>query len=162
MLLPPLLDARDYPACIRDSTIAGKGLFAKRVIEKGETIAEYGGKLEWKSTVLRREELSDCIEITRGSDGVFLNAHGEQGTRHAESGLAAWARFANSPKGTGLSANAAINIEIAVFTQSGRTRREPLVSRLNYPGVRAYLRAKRQIEAGEEILVSYGAGYSHF
>ena len=161
MHMPPLKSAQEYGCVVKQSeaiaTEGCKGLFADRAIGVAEILAEFGGALEWKEAITdasagRRDELSDCLEVMRGYDGVFLNASGERGAFHAGTLEPMLARYANDAKGTGLRPNARI----------ARRVYDSVRLRACSPGVRFYIVATRELAPGEEILVSYGAGYSHF
>jgi SET domain-containing protein len=109
---------------------AGLGLFTKQEIKKGACIVEYKGRLEKWSNVKHED----------GHNGYLLRVD----TRWAINALPykkALGRFANDAKGI--------------------SRHNELTNNSEYllEGRRCYIFAKRDITAGEEILVSYGRAY---
>jgi len=109
---------------------SGLGLFTVEWILKGACIVEYKGRLEKWSEVKHQD----------GYNGYLLRVN----TRWAINALPykrALGRFANDAKGL--------------------NRNEKLSNNAEYllEGKRCFLFAKRDIEPGEEILVSYGREY---
>jgi len=110
---------------------AGKGLFTKVMIPKGTRIVEYRGQiLTWKEV----EKMAD----DRNGYVFFVNS------KHV---IDAWnyhkclARYANDAMGIGRQPGVRNNAEYDVEKK------------------RCYIKATRDIPAGSEVLVSYGAEY---
>lgn len=109
---------------------SGKGLFTTELIPKGACIVEYKGRLEkWRD-----------VKEQDGYNGYLLKLN----SRWAINALPykkALGRFANDAKG--------------IF------RKETLYNNAEFliEGKRCFIYAKRVIQPGEEILVSYGREY---
>ena len=106
---------------------AGKGLFTKKKIEKGTRIVEYKGKIQpWREVKHEDGHNAYLMYINRNT---VINA---------KSAMKAFARYANDA--------------------SGLTRVEGLRNNSENisEGRKCFIEAKRDIEAGEEILVGYG------
>lgn len=106
---------------------AGKGLFTKKKIKKGSRIVEYKGKIQtWKEVKHEDGHNAYLMYINRNT---VINA---------KSTINAFARYANDA--------------------SGLTRIEGLRNNSENisEGKKCFIEAKRDIEAGEEILVGYG------
>ncbi len=109
---------------------AGKGLFAKELIPKGTRIVEYKGKIStWKE-----------VDDDDGNNGYIYYVkrhHVIDASRSANS----LARYANDAKGlrrvTGITNNAEYVEE----------------------GLKVYIKSRKNIPAGTEILVEYGKDY---
>ena len=109
---------------------AGKGLFAKELIPKGTRIVEYKGKIStWKE-----------VDDDDGNNGYIYYVkrhHVIDASRYANS----LARYANDAKGlrrvTGITNNAEYVEE----------------------GLKVYIKSRKNIPAGTEILVEYGKDY---
>jgi hypothetical protein len=117
---------------IKKSTIpnSGKGLFTKKFIPKGARIVEYKGRISaWKD-----------VKDEDGKNGYIFYVN----RNHVIDGkpfLKAHARYANDARGI--------------------TKIKGLVNNCDYviEGVKAFIEAKRDIPAGSEIFVDYGAEY---
>jgi len=109
---------------------AGFGLFTKKIIAKGEAIVEYKGRLEKWSAVKEQD----------GHNGYLLQVN-RRWAINAEPYKKALGRFANDALGL--------------------TRKSGLINNAEYilEGKRCFIHAKRHIQPGEEILVSYGRAY---
>jgi uncharacterized protein len=106
---------------------AGKGLFTKKRIEKGARIVEYKGKIQpWRDVKHEDGHNAYLMYINRNT---VINA---------KSTMKALARYAND-------ANGLIKVE-------GLQNNSESISE----GRKCFIEAKRNIEAGEEILVGYG------
>lgn len=109
---------------------AGKGLFTKVAIQKGTRIVEYKGRIEKWSKVKHED----------GYNGYLLQVN-QRIAINALPYKKALGRFANDALGlhriTGLTNNAEYILE----------------------GNRCFIHTKRDIQKGEEILVSYGREY---
>ena len=109
---------------------AGKGLFAKELIPKGTRIVEYKGKIStWKE-----------VDDDDGNNGYIYYVkrhHVIDASRYANS----LAQYANDAKGlrrvTGITNNAEYVEE----------------------GLKVYIKSRKNIPAGTEILVEYGKDY---
>ncbi len=118
--------------CIKRSTLpgAGKGLFTKQFIPKGERIVEYKGKVTtWKE-----------VNHDSGSNGYIYYVkryHVLDARKHRK----ALARYANDA--LGLQKVKGIRNNSAYETV----------------GLRVFIEATRDIKAGAEILVGYGNEY---
>jgi len=109
---------------------AGKGLFTKVAIPKGTRIVEYKGRIStWKD-----------VKDEDGKNGYifFVNRNHVIDALPTKSALA---RYANDARGL--------------------VRVKGLTNNCDYvtEGKRAYIEAKRNIAAGEEIFVDYGSDY---
>jgi uncharacterized protein len=106
---------------------AGKGLFTKKKIEKGTRIVEYKGKIQpWREVKHEDGHNAYLMYINRST---VINA---------KSAMKAFARYAND-------ANGLTKVE-------GLRNNSENISE----GRKCFIEAKRDIEAGEEILVGYG------
>lgn len=118
---------------IRKSRIpgAGVGVFAKQPIEAGKNLGYYRGEaLTPEEFENRYSKLGYSIYVLRIPHPNNKNTHiNIDGVKHYN-----WVSRMNAPKGTNKKAN-------VYFDYSGRVF------------------AKRNIRAGEELLVSYGPGY---
>lgn len=116
---------------VKHSTIpgSGKGLFTKIFIPKGTRIIEYTGKI------------TTWKEVKDDWSNVYLYTIDPKHVIDARNNKKSLARYANDAKGLtrikGMSNNAEFEND----------------------GLRAFLVATKNIEAGEEILVSYGKPY---
>lgn len=109
---------------------AGKGLFTKKKIEKGTRIVEYKGKIQpWKEVKHEDGHNAYLMYINRNT---VINA---------KPTLKSLARYAND-------ANGLIKVE-------GLRNNCESISE----GRKCFIDAKRDIEAGEEILVGYGSWF---
>jgi uncharacterized protein len=109
---------------------AGKGLFTKKLIPAGTRIVEYKGKITtWKD-----------VEHDEGKNGyiyyVKRNHVIDAGNRKS-----ALARYANDAKGIARVKGISNNAEYIE------------------DGIRVYIKAVKDIQAGSEILVEYGKEY---
>ncbi|RYZ30965.1 MAG: SET domain-containing protein [Chitinophagaceae bacterium] len=116
---------------VKESTIpgAGKGLFTKVEISKGERVVEYKGRRTvWK-------------EVKNDSTNYYIYTINRNNVIDAQKTLSALARYANDAKGLtrvkGLSNN-------AVYVNEGN---------------RAFIETTKTIPAGGEILVDYTKEY---
>lgn len=110
---------------VTQSPIAGMGLFATRDFKRGEHITDYTGD----ELVLSHDRVG----------GPYALALTQRKAIDAARTNTAYGRWANDPRGSDLSANAAFVVNPA--TGTGR------------------LRATRAITKGSEVLVSYGPAY---
>ena len=109
---------------------AGKGLFTKKKIEKGTRIVEYKGKIQpWREVKHEDGHNAYLMHINRNT---VINA---------KSAMKAFARYAND-------ANGIIKVE-------GLRNNSESISE----GRKCFIDAIRDIEAGEEIFVSYTKEY---
>ncbi len=109
---------------------AGKGLFTKKMIPKGSRIVEYKGMITtWKD-----------VNHDDGANGYifFVSRNHVIDARHTTSELA---RYANDAKGLQ---------RVKGLTNNSEYERE---------GKSVYIRATKNIPAGEEIFVGYGKEY---
>lgn len=119
---------------VKRSTLpgSGKGLFTRRDIRKGERVVEYQGEIINDRECARRAQ-EDKIGYV-----LWINRHRGIDAYHCPDALA---RYANDARGlirvNGIRNNSEYEIE----------------------GGRGYIIATRNIKAGSEILVSYGAEY---
>lgn len=117
---------------VKKSTIpnAGKGLFTKKFIPKGTRIVEYKGRRStWKE-----------VEDEDGKNGYIFYIN----RNHVIDGLpykTALARYANDARGLVKIKGLTNNCDYVV------------------DGIKAFIEAKRDIPAGSEIFVDYGADY---
>ena len=119
---------------VKKSTLpnAGKGLFSKRDIKKGERIVEYVGEIITEKELDRRAEndiygYAFYINKNRCIDAFYMPE--------------ALARFANDAKGITRLPGVTNNAEYEVWKNRG------------------WIKATKDIKAGSEIFVSYGAEY---
>jgi hypothetical protein len=137
---------------VRESSIAGLGLFADQPIRKGALITEYGGRLvgraEAEQLRLRGED-THLRAVILGFQALDSRVQGPIFTPqyYTENHLAAG--FANEQP-------AAKNAEYV--NENGVGRLHPY-SDYAVAGDRVYLKALRNIEPGEEILTDYGRTY---
>ncbi len=117
---------------VKKSTLpnSGKGLFTKKFIPKGVKVVEYKGRIsKWKD-----------VKDEDGKNGYifFVNRNHVINALPVKSALA---RYANDARGL--------------------TRIKGLINNCDYisEGTHAYIESKRDIPAGAEILVDYGADY---
>jgi SET domain-containing protein len=117
---------------IKPSTIpnAGKGLFTKVFIPKGSRIIEYKGKITTWKEVLKGDTFNGYVYYVKAN-------HVIDGLKD----LKALARYANDAKG--LSKTTGINNN----------------SKYEEDGLKVFIVATKNIEAGSEILVPYGKEY---
>lgn len=124
----------DPDLIVKKSTLrgAGKGLFTKKDIKKGELIVEYLGEIVTEAELDRRAE-NDIFGYA-----FFISKDKCIDAYYTPNELA---RYANDAKGLkqlkGLKNNSCYDI----YKNSG------------------WIKAEKNIKAGEEILVSYGAEY---
>jgi hypothetical protein len=154
--VPIRLRKRSLPTLeVKDSKIplAGRGLFARQRIAKGDLVAEYGGRLVYRAeaeqlrasgqdTHLRAVTLGVQALDGRVQEPVFTDEY------YAQNHLVG--SYAN--QGPHSSANNTVYVP-----EGGSGRIHP------YGGValdRVFLKATRDIEEGSEILVNYGSTYS--
>lgn len=119
---------------VKKSTIpgAGKGLFIKRDVKKGERIVEYLGEIiSWKECDIRAER-------DEGGYVFFIN---RKKCIDAFNTPEALARFANDAKGLKKIAGITNNCKYEIYKNSG------------------WIAATKNIKSGSEVLVSYGAEY---
>lgn len=121
-------------------TFQGYGLFADRDIRIHEPVAYYGGPLAYQEN-LANEQRAYSISVT---DTVAMNSHPDTIGAFRSGGVLALGALANSDHGSDKKANTKFSTSIKgnVVTIS--------------------LKAKRNIKANEQILVSYGKGYNHW
>lgn len=109
---------------------AGKGLFAKKPIQKGTRIVEYKGKIRTWKDITSEPEFNGYVYYLKRNYVI-----------DARRRISALARFANDARGlhgkTGLRNN----------------------SRYEEDGLRVFITAIKDIPAGNEILVGYGKEY---
>lgn len=109
---------------------AGKGLFTKQFIAKGTRIVEYKGRITTWKNVLEGKNFNAYV--------YYINRNYVIDAMRRRTALARYANDAN-----GLSKS-----------HSFRNNTKYIVD-----GKRVFIEAKKDIEAGEEILVSYGNEY---
>jgi len=109
---------------------AGKGLFTKQFIAKGTRIVEYKGKITTWKNVLQGKNFNAYV--------YYINRNYVIDAMRRKT---AFARYANDANG--LSKN-----------HTFRNNAKYVID-----GKRVFIEAKKDIEAGEEILVSYGNEY---
>lgn len=116
---------------VKPSTIpgAGNGLFTKTFIPKGTRIVEYKGRI----TVWK--------DVKDDHENGYIYTINNNHVIDAKKTLRALARYANDARGL---------VRIKGVTNNCDYVNEDL---------RAFIESKRDIAAGEEILVSYGADY---
>ncbi len=119
---------------VKESTIpnAGKGLFTLKDIKKGERIVEYLGEIITNAECDRRAERNEYGYIFEISKNKFIDAF-----KTPE----ALARYANDAKG---------------LTKVEGIRNNCVYEIWKWRG---WIKAEKNIKAGSEILVSYGAEY---
>ncbi len=108
----------------------GKGLFTRKLINKGERIVEYRGRMmTWKD-----------VDHREGSNGYiyFINRNH---VLDAFTYKKALGRYANDARGIGRVKGLTNNAEY------------------NSKGLKVYIEAMKDIPAGSEILVAYGKEY---
>lgn len=119
---------------IKKSTLprAGKGLFTTKDIKKGEIICEYEGEIiTWKEAIRRNDEgINGYVYYI--SEMVCVDAYYAKKT---------FGRYANDA--------------------AGLTRKKGVRNNSVYHEVKrkVFIKATRNIRAGEEIFVSYGRSY---
>ncbi len=111
---------------------AGKGLFAKRDIKKGERFVEYLGE------IITEKELDKRAEKDEYGYAFYINSRNVIDAFHTPKELA---RYANDAKGLG--------------------RVKGLKNNCTYDDwkKRGWIKAEKNIKAGEEIFVDYGKEY---
>ncbi|MBV9988557.1 MAG: SET domain-containing protein-lysine N-methyltransferase [Chitinophagaceae bacterium] len=116
---------------VKKSTLpgAGKGLFTKVAIPKGTLITEYTGRV------------STWNELSRLPDNAYLFYVTRNHVIDAKPYKTSLARFANDARGINRMKGITNNCEYVTVKK------------------RVYIKAKRNIEPGEEILVGYGREY---
>ena len=122
----------DIKLAIKKSTLpqAGKGLFTRSFIAAGTRIVEYKGRVTTWNEVKEKE-----------ADNVYIMYVNRNHVINAEPFKNALARYANDAKGVGKISGLRNNAVYATVKK------------------RVYIKATRDIEAGEEILVDYGKAY---
>ena len=119
---------------VKKSTIpsAGKGLFLKRDVKKGERIVEYLGEIiGWKECDIRAER----------DEGGYIFYVSRKKCIDAFNTPEALARFANDAKGLTKVKGINNNCQYEIYKNSG------------------WIAATKDINSGSEVLVSYGAEY---
>lgn len=119
---------------VKKSTIpnSGKGLFTKRDIKKGERFVEYRGEIiNWKECDIRAEK-------DEGGYVFFISKNKCVDAFHTPNELA---RYANDAKGLVKIKGINNNSVYEIYKKSG------------------WIAATKDIKAGSEIFVSYGAEY---
>ena len=116
---------------VKESTIpnAGKGLFTKVFIPKSTPIVEYKGTITTWKEV-KEDHTNPYIFYVKAGHVIDARHH-----------LKSLARYANDAKGL------------------TRTKNKKNNACFDKEGVRVYLIATKDIQAGEEILVEYGTQY---
>ena len=109
---------------------AGKGLFAKQLIEKGTCIVEYKGRITTWKDVLAGKHFNGYV--------YFINRNHVIDAMRRKTALA---RYANDARGHSKTKGVSNNAEFVVENK------------------RVFIYAKKDILKGEEILVSYGKEY---
>jgi len=119
---------------VKKSTLpnAGKGLFVKRDVKKGERIVEYIGE------IITEKELDARAEKDIYGYAFFINKKKCIDAYYTPDELA---RYANDAKGLTRIKGVTNNAEYEIWKQRG------------------WIRATKDIKAGSEIFVSYGAEY---
>jgi SET domain-containing protein len=113
---------------------AGKGLFTLKEIKKGEFVCEYEGELiTWNEAINRNDK-----NIGKGAYFYYINS---------KNVIDAWA----SKKTFGRYANDAAGLVKVPGLRNNSTYFEK--------GKKVFIKATRNIKAGEEIFVSYGRSY---
>ncbi len=119
---------------VKESIIpgAGKGLFVNRDVKKGERIVEYLGEIiSWKECDTRAER-------DEGGYVFYINQNKCIDAFHMPEALA---RFANDARGLIKEKGIKNNCQYEVYKNSG------------------WITTTKNIKAGSELLVSYGAAY---
>lgn len=121
---------------VKKSTLpkAGKGLFTKKIIKKGEVVCEYEGeKVTWKECLRRNENQS-------GKGGYYFHIT-DKNCVDAQYTLWAMGRYANDATGV--------------------SRIKGLRNNAKYEVIKGkpYIVATRTINEKEEVFVSYGKEY---
>jgi len=112
---------------------AGKGLFTKVAIPKGQRVVEYKGKLcRWKE-----------VKHTDGYNGYLMYIH-SHAVIDAQPALFTLGRYANDAAGFGKRPGLRNNCEYVS------------------EGTKCYIESKRLIKKGDEILVGYGNDFWKF
>ena len=109
---------------------SGKGLFTKKSIEKGKRIVEYKGKITTWKKVNETDTFNGYVYYINRNHVI-----------DARNNLKTFGRYANDA--SGLSKIKGIRNN-STYAKDGK---------------KVYIEATRNIEAGEEILVSYSKGY---
>ncbi|HRO48131.1 SET domain-containing protein [Agriterribacter sp.] len=124
--------ADDIKLVIKKSTLpqAGKGLFTQSFIPSGTRIIEYKGRVTTWNEVKEKE-----------ADNVYIMYVNRNHVINAQPYSKALARYANDAKGVGKIKGLRNNAVYATIKK------------------RVYIKATRDIKAGEEILVDYGKSY---
>jgi len=158
---------------IRPSEIknAGLGLFATTKILKNSIVTEYGGRIvnwDWTRKLQNQGLDTHLITLDHGLNALDaaprlpLPFHVDFNTAlelyMIDSHMVA--SFANDPCGTGQKANTVYHR----VSEGRKYMKENPSYSSHFSGSRIFLKAKRDIEPGEEILVSYGRSYQrrHF
>lgn len=115
---------------LKKSRFTGKGLFTKKDIKKGQIVCTYLGERITPEEALRRCELEIDQFLVETYDDGYLDSMP----------IFCYAMYANDAQGL-IRSEVKNNVEIQIL------KGEP------------HLVAKRNIKAGEEILVSYGRRY---
>ena len=117
---------------VKKSTIpgAGKGLFTKEFIPKGTRIIEYKGRITTWKDVLEGKHFNGYV--------YFINRNHVIDAMRRKSALA---RYANDARGHSKIKGVVNNCDYVVENK------------------RVFIESKKDIEAGEELLVSYGNDY---
>ncbi len=128
---------------VKESPIEGKGLFATEDFSKGQVLCSYGGDLEFKVDVPRKNIPSTYIvELEKGGNGRVIVGDHEDG----DVGLYANSVVPGEDDTNKL--NAKLDTDTAVFMiEKGKWR------------ARFAIKAKKEIPKGAEILVDYGKAY---
>ncbi len=124
----------DKNLIVKKSTIpgSGKGLFTKRDIKKGERIVEYLGEvIDWKECDIRANK-------DEGGYVFFISRNKCIDAYHTPNELA---RYANDAKGLTKVKGITNNCNYEIYKKSG------------------WISATKDIKAGSELFVSYGAQY---
>ncbi len=119
---------------VKKSTIpgSGKGLFINRDVKKGERIVEYLGEIiNWKECDVR-------VDKDEGGYVFFVNRNKCIDAFHTPEALA---RYANDAKGLSKVKGLTNNCVYEVYKKNG------------------WIKAVKDIKAGSEVFVSYGAEY---
>ncbi len=119
---------------IRKSNLpgAGKGLFTDKPIKKGTRIVEYTGE------IITYKEYDERVQKNRYGNNIYINKNRCNDAYNHKDALA---RYANDAKGIGKKKGLSNNSKYEII------------------GNRCYIVAFRDIPAGGEILVGYGAEY---